>query len=290
MLDQAETLRKEFMGDSTPEKFEQKVIAISSGKGGVGKSNIAVNLGIALSALGRKSLIMDADLGLANVNVLTGLVPEYNIFHVVKGEKTIDEIIVNTPYNVRIISGASGFSQIADMNEKDRQNLIEGIEGLSREDIIVIDTGAGISKNVISFTSFAHETIIVTTPEPTSITDAYGIIKAMVAEGEVMNIKLIVNMVKDTSEGKGVSDRIRSIAKQFLNIDVEYLGFILEDSNVPYSVKRQVPFYCNDNKSKASLCLNHIAKRILNMSDDSVSKKRGIGNLVNTFVNMYSKH
>ncbi len=290
MLDQAETLRKEFMGDSPPEKFEQKVIAIASGKGGVGKSNIAVNLGVAFASLGRKSLIMDADLGLANVNVLAGLVPEYNIFHVVKGEKTLDEVIVKTPYNISIISGASGFSQIADMDDSDRKNLIDSIDSLEKDDIILIDTGAGISRNVISFVSIAHETIIVTTPEPTSITDAYGIIKAISAETDDVNIKLIVNMAKNTSEAKAVSDRIRSIAKQFLNIEVEYLGVIFYDTIVPNSVMRQVPFYSYDNKSRASLCINNIAKRILNIKDSNSSQKRGIGNLVDAFINKYGKH
>ncbi len=290
MLDQAETLRKEFMGDFPPEKFEQRVIAIASGKGGVGKSNIAVNLGIIFASLGRSSLVMDADLGLANINVLTGLVSDYNIFHVVKGLKTIEEIIMPTPYNIRIISGASGFAQVADMDDENRQDLIDNIEAVVEEDIILVDTGAGISKNVISFTSFAHETIIVTTPEPTSITDAYGIIKAMAAESDDIKIKLIVNMAKDTLEGKTVSERITSIAKQFLNVDVEYLGFIFEDSNVPQAVMRQTPFYVYDNKSRASVSLANIAKRILNIKDDNSSKKRGIGNLVDTFVNMYSKH
>lgn len=290
MLDQAETLRKEFMGDSPPEKFEQKVIAIASGKGGVGKSNIAVNLGVAFGLLGRRSLIMDADLGLANVNVLAGLVPEHNIFHVIKGDKTLNEVIVKTPYNIRIISGASGFAQIADMNDSDRNNLIDGISELDQEDVILIDTGAGVSKNVISFVSIAHETIIVTTPEPTSITDAYGIIKAIASELDDVNIKLIVNMAKNTSEARAVGDRIRSIAKQFLNIEVEYLGVIFYDSIVPNSVMRQVPFYSYDNKSKASLCIGNIAKRILNIKDSNSSKRRGIGNLVDTFVNRYGKH
>ncbi len=288
MLDQAEGLRKEFMGVQS-NTVNQKIITIASGKGGVGKSNIAVSLGIALSNLKEKVLVIDADLGLANINVLVGQVSDYNIFHVIKDLKTMDEVVMDTPYNIRIISGASGFSQIANIADSDRKNFINGIEKLNDENIIIIDTGAGIARNVISFAACADETIVVTTPEPTSITDAYGIIKAISMEPNKIDVKLLINRVKSTVEAKKVSSRIISIAKQFLDIDVEYLGFIFEDSIVPYSVIHQVPFYAYDNRSKASLCLDHIANRILNVNDRNFQKRKGISGLVDTFMNMYSK-
>ncbi len=198
---------------------------------------------------------------------------------------------METPYGVRIISGASGFSQIANISDTGRKKFINGIAQLDEEEFIIIDTGAGIAKNVISFASCADETIIIATPEPTSITDAYGIIKAISMEPSKINLKLIVNRVKNSIEAKKIANRITSIARQFLDINVQYLGFIVEDNVVRYSVINQVPFYAYDNKAKASVCLNNIATRIINNTSEDLSqvKKRGLSALLDTFVNMYSK-
>lgn len=285
MADQADKLR-ELMA-SYPSK-NQRMIAIASGKGGVGKTNLAVNLGIALSEMGQNVIVVDADLGLANINVLMGLTPKYNLFHVTKGIKSMRDVVISTPYNIRFVAGACGFSELANMKDSERKNLIRGIETLKDADIVIVDTGAGISKNVISFALSSDDVVIITTAEPTSITDAYGIIKSISMEQTKVNINLVVNRVKHSHEAKRVSDRIISISKEFLDLDINYLGFIFEDNSIPYSVVHQVPFYSYDNCSRASVCVSDLAKKILNVSSDEKKYYKGINGLIESFMNIYS--
>lgn len=147
-------------------------------------------------------MIFDGDLGLANVNVLLGIIPKYNLYHVVKGHKSLKDIIISTPEGVDIIAGASGYSQLANLNETQRNNLIKGFVDLDRYDVMIIDTGAGISANVIGLVMPADEVVVVTTPEPTSITDSYGLIKSIVSQSKDKNLKIIVNRVRSAIEGK----------------------------------------------------------------------------------------
>ena len=277
MEDQAEALRElmkektrgddisEPRADSdTRQNRKTRIITITSGKGGVGKTNVATNMAIAYAQLGKKVIVIDADLGLANVNVMMNLIPQYNLYHVIRKQKKMSEIILDTEYGIKLIAGASGFSKIANMTEDERNSFINELYTLSDADIIIIDTSAGVSRNVLGFVAAADEVVIVTTPEPTSITDAYGIIKIIATEVDNLNInlKMIVNRVSSSLEGKRVSDRMTSIAAQFLNLKVEYLGFIYDDPLVPQSVLRQKPFMIVDPKGKASVCLKHIVARI----------------------------
>lgn len=261
--DQAQGLRK-LVEEKQLSTTKPKIISISSGKGGVGKTNIAINLGIVFSMMGKKVIVMDGDLGLANVNVVLGIIPKYNIYHVVKGQKTLKEIIISTEYGIDIIAGASGFSQLTNLSEQERKKFIEELKELSYADIVIIDTSAGISSNVISFILASHEAIIVTTPEPTAITDAYGILKAISIEAMDYwpNIKLIVNMVRNKNEGQKIANRIVSIAGQFLSLKIESLGYILEDPLVEQAVRKQKPFVIEYPNSQASLYLKHIATRL----------------------------
>lgn len=263
--DQAERLRlimKDKNGKSEIAGRGPRVITISSGKGGVGKTNIAINLAIAFSDIGRKVVVMDADLGLANVNVVLGIIPKFNLYHVIKKQKKIRDIIVDTQYGIQIVAGASGFSQLANLDEEERSAFVEGLKDLAYADIIIIDTGAGVSQNVLSFLRAADEAIIITTPEPTAITDAYGIIKSISAEVNGPNIKLVVNRVDSVMEGKKVAERVINIAGQFLNIKVENLGFIFEDSVVKRAVIKQDPFIKNAPNSKASQSIKHLMSRL----------------------------
>ncbi|MBQ7611660.1 MAG: MinD/ParA family protein [Spirochaetaceae bacterium] len=270
MEDQAHELKK-MMSEKNKEEHinilpqrKTKIIAITSGKGGVGKTNIATNLGIAYARMGKKVIVIDADLGLANVNVMMNIIPQYNLYHVIKRQKTMSEIIISTNYGVKLIAGASGFSKIANMNEDDRNAFIKEMYTLAEADIIIIDTSAGVSKNVISFLVAADEVIVVTTTEPTAITDAYGIIKIIATEVDNMdiNLKLIVNRVNTSGDGKKIADRMVHIASQFLNLKIEYLGFIYQDSAVEQAVLKQVPFFEYAPKSKASACIRHIVYRL----------------------------
>lgn len=241
-----------------------RIIAVTSGKGGVGKTNVSVNLAIAYAKLGKRVIVMDADLGLANVNIMLNVIPKHNLYHVIRKQKTMREIIYDTDYGIQIVAGASGFSKIANLTEDERQSFIDELYALSQADIVIIDTAAGVSSNVLSFVAAADDAIIVTTPEPTAITDAYGIIKIIATEVENLNIglKLVVNRAKTVLEGRRVAERIIEISGNFLNLKVEYLGCIFDDPAVPQAVLRQKPFLVAEPKSKASISIQHLVGRI----------------------------
>ena len=255
-------------GASTPRAEapakKTRIIAIASGKGGVGKTNLSVNLAIAYAQMGNRVIVMDADLGLANVNVMLNMIPKYNLYHVIRKQKSMRDIILDTEYGIRIVAGASGFSKIANLSEEERQNFINELYTLQEADIVIIDTSAGVSSNVLSFVAAADDAIIVTTPEPTAITDAYGIIKIIATEIENLNIglKLVVNRVHSVTEGRRVAERIINISGQFLNLKVEYLGCIYDDPIVSSSVIRQKPFLVAEPKSKAAISVQHLVTRI----------------------------
>lgn len=266
MTDQAETLRAIMRqrGQEHEETRRTRIITIASGKGGVGKTNVSTNLALSYAAMGQKVILMDADLGLANVNVVLGVIPKYNLYHVIRKQKKMSDILMDTDYGIQIVAGASGFSKIANLSEDERQGFIEELYHLSDADVIIIDAGAGVSNNVLAFVGAADEAIIVTTPEPTAITDAYGIIKIIATEIDNLNLglKLIVNRVKSVTEGKKVAERVINISAQFLNLKVDYLGCIYEDPSVQQAILKQKPFLSLDPRCKASMCINQIAGRL----------------------------
>ena len=277
MADQAEKLRelmsagpsreRKAAGGKAVRRTATRIIAVSSGKGGVGKTNIAINLALAYAELGKRVVVMDADLGLANVNVVLGVIPRYNLYHLIRKQKTLSEIVVDTTYGIQIIAGASGFSKIANLSAEERRTFIAELAALANADVIVIDCAAGVSSNVISFIAAADDAIIVTTPEPTAITDAYGIIKIIATEIESLDIglKLVVNRVHSVVEGRRVAERVITIAGQFLNLKVDYLGFVYEDPVVHAAVVRQKPFLVMDPRSKAAACIRHLVGRLENV-------------------------
>jgi len=279
MEDQAEKLR-EIMGHkkeiegldgshgenarASSGRGKARIITVTSGKGGVGKTNLSINMALAFARLGKKVVVMDADLGLANVNVMLNMVPKFNLYHVIKKQKRIREILVETEYGISIVAGASGFSQIANMNEEDRKSFIHELDTLSGSDIIIIDTSAGVSSNVLDFIAAADDAVIITTPEPTAITDAYGIIKILATEYDTLNmrLKLVVNRAKSVAGAKEIADRMIKISGQFLNLKLDYLGFVYDDQAVPQAVLRQKPFMVLDPKCKAGICVQHIVERM----------------------------
>jgi len=282
IIDQAENLRlivQEKSGKSESGDSKTRIITVSSGKGGVGKTNFAVNLAIAYSQIGKKVVLLDGDLGLANVNVILGVVPEFSLFNIIKNNKSMKDIIINTKFGISFIAGASGFSKIANLDDEERKRFISEMNELSFADIIIIDTSAGISNNVLAFIASADEAIIVTTPEPTAITDAYGTIKIITTELGDSNIaiKLVVNRVKSVTEAKKVAHRVITIVGQFLNTKVDYLGYIYEDPIVQNAVLVQKPFLVSDPRSKASICLKHIVSRLENIEFREGS---GVGNFL----------
>lgn len=241
-----------------------RVISVTSGKGGVGKSTLSVNLGIAIGRLGKRVLLLDGDLGLANVNVLMGIIPEHNIYEVMKGKKKIRDIIISTSFGIDIIAGANGISQLANLSDSARETFLEQLGGLTGYDVMLIDTGAGVGANVLGLVMPADEIVVVTTPEPTAITDAYGMIKSIVANGQEKIIKLIVNRVPSAIEAKRVSDRLASISAQFLKTEIDCIGFVFEENLVQKSIRSQRPHVVQYPGSKSSACMNHIAARLMN--------------------------
>ncbi len=280
-MDQAANLRRLVLENNLVKRT--KTIAVTSGKGGVGKSSLSVSLAIALARNGVSVTLLDADLGLANINVILGIIPKYNLYHVIKGKKKLKDIVIEVPEGIKIIAGASGFHQLANLDQKQRMDFIESVSELDSDDYMIIDTGAGVSQNVLSFVLAADEVIVVTTPEPTAITDAYGIIKSIAAQVPDKSIKLIVNRVQSVSEGKRVAQRVINIAGQFLNIKVENLGFVFDDVYVGKSVRNQKPFIVSYPKSKASVCVSIIGDRITNRE---VEEEKGSG-LASFFKNMF---
>ena len=265
MVDQAERLRELIRGTKPPGKRKAtRVIAVTSGKGGVGKTNLAVNLGIALTQLGNRVLLVDADLGLANVDVILGIIPKYNLGHVLLGAKQIDEVVAEGPGGLKIVASGSGDYKLANLSERGLEQCLQHLNEIDQStDIMIVDTGAGISRNVLKFVLAAAEVIIVTTPEPTAITDAYGIIKVVVSAAPTTPLWVVVNMVKNDKEADQVMDRLVSVSKRFLGVGLTGIGSIPVDPIVVKSVKEQQPFIVGHPRSAASQSVNQIAKNLL---------------------------
>ncbi len=287
MEEQMSELRA-FMKNEVAE-HKTRIIAITSGKGGVGKTNIAINMAITYAQLGKRVILIDGDMGMANVNVLLNIVPQYNLMQVINGQKKMSEIILDTEYGIRFIAGANGFSKLANLSKEDLNKFANEFASLGDADIIIIDTGAGIANNVLQFIAAADEVYIVTTPEPTAITDAYGVIKIITTElvNQELNLRLLVNRVHSADEGKRISERIITIVGQFLNYKVDYIGFIYEDPVVQASVIRQKPFMIVNPTSKPSVCLTHIVGRI---EKTELSTNSGVNNFLQKFVAGRKKH
>lgn len=218
-----------------------KVISISSGKGGVGKTNVTANLGLAFTQLGRQVLILDADLGLANIDVLLGITSRYSIEHLFGREKRFSEILVKGPGGMSIMPASSGVLELVDLNETQKLMLLDELDHLGMNvDVLLIDTGAGISANVLYFNMAAAESIIIATPEPTSITDAYALIKILATKFQKKNFMILVNLASSAREAKVVFKKIHNAVDRFLgSLSLDYLGFIPLDENIPKAVKLQ---------------------------------------------------
>lgn len=244
-----------------------RVIAVTSGKGGVGKTNIVASLAMAFSKLEKQVLILDADLGLANIDIIFGVRPEYNISHVINGEKTLSEIILEVRPGIRIIPAGSGLENLTDLTEGQKLHLLSEFEALDgTADFVMIDTGAGISSNVIYFNLAADDCMVIATHEPTSITDAYAIMKVMSNNHGLKRYKLLVNMVKDDTEAKQVYLALSQAVEKFLKgVVLEYLGFIPQDEKVKMAVLKRKPVMEQYPDAPSSRRILDQAKIFINM-------------------------
>lgn len=259
MNDQARELRKMVKQMDLP-----RVIAVTSGKGGVGKTNITINLALALIQLDQRVAILDGDLGLANADVVLGMYPEYNLWHVLKGEKKLREIVMEGPKGLGIIAGGSGIYELANINQLGVKKIFSSLKQIDKlYDFILIDTGAGLHSSVVSILLTVDEILIIATPEPASIADAYGLIKTIVSHKQYPKITVLPNMVNSPKEGKLTWHKINVVTKQFLNFEVHYGGAIFRDPKVLKSVNDQQPFILTYPVSSASRSIAEVAKILL---------------------------
>lgn len=278
---------------SAPNPQKLHTLSILSGKGGVGKSNIAAALSFALADFGKRVVLIDADLGMANLDILCGVDnARYNIANLIDGSRNLNEILVHfrtsqraTNQNgaVALLPGGVGLKDIADLDDNDMEKLFEALSGLeAMSDYLIMDAGAGIHKGVLSFAYASEITVLVTTPEPTSIRDAYGVIKSLGAaawesiEGATTGLMLVVNMASSSREASEVADRIRLASMQFLGNAPVYLGYVLKDDAIANSVKNRKIFYRTDPDSNASICVRNLAGELLRLCDGQNVKRENV--------------
>ncbi len=279
-MDQAEQLRR-LVNQQTRPKGTARVITVTSGKGGVGKSSTSLNLAISLSRLGNRVLILDADFGLANIEVMLGIRPKYNLADLMFQGRELQDIITEGPDNVGFISGGSGIAELTRLTKEQIMYLIQKMDYLDGlADIIIVDTGAGISDLVMEFVSVSAEVLLVTTPEPTSITDAYAVLKALHRREnfnkEETVIKLISNRIYSEDEGKEIYNKLNTVVKKFLDIEMEYLGGIPQDRAVSQAIMQQKPVITALPNSAAAKAICSLAERICEGDIEAPSETRGI--------------
>lgn len=240
-----------------------RVIAVTSGKGGVGKTNVVANLAFSLSEMGRKVVVLDADFGLANIDVLLGLAPRFHLGHVLFGNKTLEEIMVQGPRGIRIIPASSGLQKLAELTDAQRHFLVRSFSLLDVDsDFFLIDTAAGISGNVIHLLLAAQEVIVVSAPEPTAIVDAYAVVKILLSEDRAKNIRILINSAKSEGEAQEVFRQINSVVTRFLDRELAYLGHIERDSHVAQAVRSQTLVTHSFPKAPASRCFRTLAQTL----------------------------
>lgn len=271
VIDQAEGLRR----ISKPKPA--RVIAVCSGKGGVGKTNVSVNLGVALSQSGKKVLLMDADLGLANVDIMLGLRPTHNLSHVIKGERTLEEVILDAPGGIKVIPASSGIQMMSELSPAEHAGLIRAFSELTIDvDVLIIDTAAGIDNSVINFSKASQEVFVVVCDEPASITDAYALIKVLNRDHGRRQFHILANMVSSPQQGQELFKKIIKVTDQFLDeIVLDYAGCVPNDDYLRKAVQKQNPVVSTYPRSKATQAFNVLAKKV----DDWGMPSAGSGGL-----------
>lgn len=293
--DQASRLRQLVAEGPSPDAAAGgcHIITVISGKGGVGKTFIATNLSIAMAARGHRVILFDMDMGLANADIILGVEARGTWSEVLGGKRSLDDVVIQAPGNIAFVPGSSGMAELADLSEFERHRLMMAMREIeSRYDVVVLDCGAGISRNVLSFAATADTVLVVTTPEPTSITDAYAMIKAFpqlsrtrpTPADEPGGIGLVVNNADSRHEGKDVYERISSVAARFLHLGVSDYGYILRDEHVPSAVRERYPLLLRYPRCSASSCVMALANRL----SREISQPEAEKSLFRRVVSMFS--
>lgn len=280
-MDQAQNLRNIIKKNQTQPRPLARVITVTSGKGGVGKSNVSINLAIQLAKLGQRVIILDADFGLANIEIMFGTVPKHNLCDLIYQGKNITEIITQGPAGVGFISGGSGIAGLSNLNREYLTYIIQNLAKLdSIADTIIIDTGAGISDAVLEFLVASGEIILVTTPEPTSITDSYSLLKALNRHPrfskDMTTIKVLANRVDHIEEGKGLYQKLNAVVARYLKIPISYLGAIPHDPLLSKAVMQQMPVSLANENAKSTKAFYDITQILVNKAGEQETKKRGM--------------
>jgi flagellar biosynthesis protein FlhG len=281
-MDQAAGLRKmvnmetalpsESVVENSIQSSPIRVISVTSGKGGVGKTSITANLAVAFQKLNKKVLILDADLGLANMDIMLGINPRYTISNVLTGEKSLDDVIIETPAGFKLLPGASGIQELTDLDDDQRRFLLSELDAIHEDfDIILIDTSAGISSNVMYFNFAAMERLVVLSNEPTSLTDAYALIKVLTNTYNQKRFKVLINLVQDGNEADRIFRSLSIAVDKYLQSpSLDYLGWIPHDKMLPRAIKRQKPLINTHPKTPAARSIMNLAERIL-VKEDNIS-------------------
>jgi flagellar biosynthesis protein FlhG len=287
-MDQAESLRtlvRSLQGGGSkatspsPIRHKTQTIAFTSGKGGVGKTSLSLNIAIALSKQeNKKILVLDTDLGTANVDIILGVFPKYNISHVLYEDKPIEDVVVDGPFQVKILPGVSGVEELTTLTEIQQERFYDQLERYQDDyqpDYIFVDTGAGIGSNVISFLLASDEVVIIATPEPTSMSDAYAIIKTLHKYDKMLKISVLVNMVSNEAQAKRVFSTIKTVSERFLSKELSLLGYVRFDRLMSQAIRKQKPVMITFPNSQASGEIEQLSKCIINKKS---IKPKGIRN------------
>ncbi|MGL5259238.1 MAG: MinD/ParA family protein [Lachnospiraceae bacterium] len=287
-MDQAQQLRNIIKANQVQTKTLTRVIAVTSGKGGVGKSNTAINLAIWFKNMGKRVIILDADFGLANIEIMFGAIPKYNLSDLVHRGMNISDIITWGPGGVGFISGGSGIADLSNLTKDNLAYIVRNLGQLEElADIVIVDTGAGISDSVLEFLVSSEEVLLVTTPEPTSITDSYSLLKALNRHvgfsSELTQVKIIANKVNKIEDGEALFHKLNMVVSKYLKIPITYLGAVPQDSNLVNAVMQQMPVSIQNLNAKSTHAFEKIAAKLMN-AEELNQKKRGISSFFSNLI------
>jgi len=290
-MDQAEKLRTMFQSnnDKSNKSLSSRIITVTSGKGGVGKTNVTVNIAIQLSKFGKRVVILDADLGLANIEVLMGINPKYSLEDVINGNKSIEQVLTPGPLGINFISGGSGVKELIRISDVQLNFFIQNLTTLDKlADIILIDTGAGLSNSVMSFVKAVNEVILVTTPDPTAIMDAYSLIKLLKNDLiDLPKVNIVINRIDTEQEGYEAFTKLFKVSSKFLGVEIENLGYIPYDSYLVKAVKSQNPVIMSYPKAASSKSFEKLANKLLDIPYNDKTNKSGIVSFIKRLISNF---